>query len=272
MKRMLILSLAMAFVVGASSANGQVLIGGALNNGYLDDAVAVQNTTGANPAAFIPQPAVWTYQGTTTLFGNFVDGLTVEGFANGSPTPQTTGALGDPPRPDGCSNNPLTADCGAFFKSFAGTITATPPAMPRGPITVDLFQDHPATPGKKYTLTGWAGAGVAHLAVGHELALEFLDAVGSIIPLSGAVNPMAELLVDNGLPFDYKEYMTMAVAPANAAEVRARISMIGGSANPTGGDQAFVVDDITLTCIPEPTSLLLAGLSMIGMMGMRRRS
>jgi hypothetical protein len=263
MKRMLILFLAMGFVVGASSANGEVLIGGALNNGYLDDAVAVQNTTGANPDSFIPQPAVWTYQGTTTIAGNFVDGLTVEGFANGSPTPQTTGALGDPPRPDGCSNNAATADCGAFFKAFAGTTA-------RGPITVDLYQDLPAIPGSTYTLTGWAGGGPGHLAAGHELALEFLDAGGSVIPLSGDINPLAALLVDNGLPFDYKEYTAMAIAPLNAAEVRARISMIGGFNNPAGGDQAFVVDDITLTRIPEPTSLLMAGLGLIGMLGMRR--
>ncbi|MDZ4658003.1 MAG: PEP-CTERM sorting domain-containing protein [Bythopirellula sp.] len=266
MKRQLILFLAMGFVVGTSSANGQVvIIGGALNNGYLDDAVAVQNTTGANPTTFIPQPASWTYVGTTTIFGPFVDGVTVESFANGSPTPQTTGALGDPARPNGCSNNPATADCGAFFKAFAGTTV-------RGPITVDLYQDHPATPGKKYTLTGWAGGGPGHLAAGHELALEFLDAGGSIIPLSGDINPMTALLLDNGLPFDYKEYMAMAIAPANAAEVRARVSMIAGMNNPAGGDQAFVVDDITLTCIPEPSSLVMAGLSLIGMCSMRRRS
>lgn len=263
MKRMLILFLAMGFVVGASSANGEVLIGGALNNGYLDDVTAVQNTTGANPLALIPQPAVWTYQGTTTIAGNWVDGLTVEGFANGSPTPQTTGALGDPPRPEGCSATGATADCGAFFKAFAGTEA-------RGPITVDLYQDHPATPGMKYILTAWAGGGPGHLAAGHALALEFLDAGGSVIPLSGDINPMAALLVDNGLPFDYKEYMAMAVAPVNAAEVRARISMIDGINNPAGGDQAFVVDDVTLICIPEPTSMLMVGLGLIGMLGMRR--
>lgn len=264
MKRRLSFSLSLCLLVGTSSANGQVLIGGALNNGYLDDVVAVQNVTGANPAALIPQPAVWTYQGTTTIAGNFVDGLTVEGFANGSPTPQTTGALGDPPRPDGCSANGLTADCGAFFKAFAGTTA-------RGPITVDLFQDQPAVPGSRYLLTGWAGAGPRHLAAGHALALEFLDAGGSVIPLSGSINPLTDLLVDNGLPFDYKEYSAVAIAPLNAAEVRARVSMIAGSNNPLGGDQAFVVDDITLARIPEPSSLLLVGLSLVGLLSMRSR-
>ena len=153
MKRHLILIVATGFTVAASSAaHCEVLIGGALNNGFLDDAVAVQNVTGLNPDSFIPQPAVWTYEGTTTIAGPFVDGVTVEGFAGQAPTPQTTGAVGDPPRPDGCSNNPATADCGAFFKSFAGTAA-------RGPLTAHLYQDHPATPGMKYILTGWAGAG-----------------------------------------------------------------------------------------------------------------
>jgi hypothetical protein len=264
MKRHLGFFLAMSLLVGISSANGQVIIGGALNNGYLDDVVAVQNVTGANPAIFIPQPAVWTYQGTTTIAGNFVDGLTVEGFANGSPTPQTTGALGDPPRPDGCSGNGLTADCGAFFKAFAGTTA-------RGPITVDLFQDNPVVPGSRYLLTGWAGAGPRHFAAGHALALEFLDAGGSVIPLSGSINPLTDLLVDNGLPFDYKLYSAVAVAPANAAEVRARLSMIAGENNPLGGDQAFVMDDITLTRIPEPSCLLLASISLVSLFNMRSR-
>jgi hypothetical protein len=265
MKRQRILMVALSLLlVAASSANAEVLIGGALNNGYLDDVVAVTNTTGANPLALIPQPAVWTYQGTTTIAGPWVDGVTVEGFANGSPTPQTTGALGDPPRPDGCSAAGTTADCGAFFKAFSGTAA-------RGPLTVDLYQDHPATPGLTYVLTGWAGAGPGHLAAGHELAIEFLDAGGSVIPLSGAINPLAELLIDNGLPFDYKEYSATAMAPLNAAEVRARVSMIGGESNPAGGDQAFVVDDITLTAVPEPSSVLLAvGCLVVGLSTRRR--
>ncbi len=247
-----------------STVSAAVLIGGALNNGYLDDAVRVQNTTGANPASFLPQPAVWTYEGTTTIFGPFVDGVTVEPQSGQLPTPQTTGALGDPPRPDGCSNDPLVADCGAFFKAFQGSTA-------RGPITVHLFQDHPATPGLKYILTGWAGGQANHLAAGHELAIEFLDAGGNLIPLSGDINPLAELLVDNGQPRFFKEYMAMAVAPANAAEVRARVSMIGGMANPLGGGQAFDVDDIVLTAIPEPASLALGLIGVLGLVGLVRR-
>jgi hypothetical protein len=47
--------------------------------------------------------------------------------------------------------------------------------------------------------------------------------------------------------------------------------MIGATANPLGGGQAFVVDDFTLTAVPEPTSVLLMGLGFVGAMGMRRR-
>lgn len=268
MKRTLVLLVAVGLVFGASVAPSlaapTVIIGGVLNNGFLDDAVPVQNVTGANPLAFIPQPASWTYEGTTTIDGNWVDGVTVEGFAGGLPTPQTTGAVGDPPRPEGCSNNAATADCGAFFKAFSGTVA-------RGPLTVHLYQDHPAEPGLTYVLTGWAGAGPGHLAAGHALALEFLDLGGNVIPLSGDINPLAELLVDNGLSFDYKQYLATAVAPANAVEVRARVSMLDGIANPAGGDQAFVVDDITLLAIPEPASVALGLIGVIGVCGLIRR-
>ena len=131
MKRQLLMLLVVGCLVGIPSAVAEVIIGDALNNGYLDKATAVQNTTGADPTAFIPHPAVWTYEGSTTIGGAWVDGVTVEAFAGQPPTPQTTGALGGPPRPDGCSNDPATGDCGVFFKAFSGTTA-------RGPLTVHL--------------------------------------------------------------------------------------------------------------------------------------
>ena len=47
--------------------------------------------------------------------------------------------------------------------------------------------------------------------------------------------------------------------------------MIDAFNNPAGGGQAFVVDQFELTAVPEPTSLVLAGLSLVGLLGMRRR-
>jgi hypothetical protein len=47
--------------------------------------------------------------------------------------------------------------------------------------------------------------------------------------------------------------------------------MIGALSNPLGGGQAFVVDDFSLQQIPEPSSLVMAGLSLVGALGLCRR-
>jgi hypothetical protein len=49
--------------------------------------------------------------------------------------------------------------------------------------------------------------------------------------------------------------------------------MLNAYGNPAGGDQAFVVDSFELVrTIPEPASLVLVGLSVVGLIGIRRRS
>jgi hypothetical protein len=129
-----------------------------------------------------------------------------------------------------------------------------------------------ATPGLRYILTGWAGAEANVLMARAELALEFLDAGNNIIPLSGqTLNFLPTLTVDNGQPFDYKQYSVQATAPAGASKVRARISMIDGQSNPAGGGQAFVVDDFVLTAVPEPTAMLLGLASVLGFAALKRR-
>ena len=71
---------------------------------------------------------------------------------------------------------------------------------------------------------------------------------------------MPTLFIDNGEPFDYKQYTVGGVAPAGTAFVRARASMIDAIANPAGGGQAFVVDDFVL--VPEPSVAL--GMLLVG--------
>lgn len=63
----------------------------------------------------------------------------------------------------------------------------------------------------------------------------------------------------------------MATAPDGTAFVRARASMIDAMANPAGGGQAFVVDDFTLTAIPEPASAALCLLGAVLLGVVRRR-
>ena len=216
-----------------SAAGAQiVLIGGSTNNGNFDQTYAQEIV----PAFFLPKPTVWINEATRAISGPYEDELSSEPWAGPSPTPVTADGSGDP-IPDGCAG----PDCAVFFKAFSGNVT-------NGAATAHVYQDHPATPGATYFLTGWAGAEANFLALGAEIALEFLDGGSSVIPASGQViNLLPTLYVANGEPFNYKMYSATAVAPAGAVSVRARVSMLGGTANPSGGGQAFVVDDFTLT-------------------------
>jgi hypothetical protein len=47
--------------------------------------------------------------------------------------------------------------------------------------------------------------------------------------------------------------------------------MLSGSPNPLGGGQAFVVDDFSLSQIPEPASMLLCLIALSGSLCMVRR-
>jgi hypothetical protein len=262
MKRLLFLLLGLGLVACmTNAASAVVIIGGATNNGYFDETHPVLIDAAAVPPFFLPQPDVWINDGSRTITGPYPDALSSEPFANGAATPQTTGGAGAPPRPEGCGAD----DCGVFFKAFTGGLND-------GPATGHLYQDNPATPGMKYILTGWAGAEDNYTSGGTEFALEFLDGGGSVIPLSGQVIDLTPTLkTPNGNAFNYKEYMAMGIAPANAAEVRARVSMIDGIPSPTGGAQAFVVDDFTLTCVPEPASVALGLLGVVSLLGVVRR-
>jgi hypothetical protein len=241
-------------LVALSTAQAQNL----LVNGNLD----LTDATEIVPAFFLPKPESWQNVGTRTLSGPYEDEMSSEPWAGPAPTPVTMDGNANPPHPDGCGG----PDCAVFFKPFSGNATD-------GPATGHLFQDVMATPGLRYILTGWAGAEPNVLMARAELALEFLDAGNNIIPLSGqTLNLLPTLTVDNGQPFDYKQYSVQATAPAGAANVRARVSMIDGQGNPAGGGQAFVVDDFVLTAVPEPSAVVLGLASVLGLAALKRRA
>ncbi len=240
-----------ALAISASGARAQNL----LTNGTLDTTYQQEIV----PAFFLPKPANWINAGSRTIGGPYEDEMSSEPWAGPAPTPVTSEGVD----PDGPGGNP--GDWAVFFKAFSGGGT-------NGPATGHLYQDVAATPGLRYTLTGWAGAEPAFLATGAEIALEFLDGVGAVIPASGqVVNLLPTLFVDNGLAFDYKKYTAAGVAPLNAVSVRSRASFIDGIGNPAGGGQAFVVDDFVLTAVPEPTSLGLMGLALAALAARSRK-
>jgi hypothetical protein len=270
-KTLSILFVLSAFVCAPMMARAQVIIGGPsnLNNGNMDvtyaEVIVDNDPPGPDPGDFrLAKPAVWISDGSRAITGPYEDDLSSEPWAGSTNTitPITFDASGLD-HPNGCGSGANNHDCGVFFKAFSGNATD-------GAATSHLYQDNPATAGTRYVLTGWAGAQQSFTAAGAELALEFLGAGDTVIG-GDVINLMPTLFIDNGSEFDYKLYTANAVAPAGTLEVRARVSMIGGVPNSGPGGQAFVVDDFTLTAVPEPSSLLMAGLSLVGALGLRRR-
>jgi hypothetical protein len=259
MKQLLVVLFVLGLVAcGAGVASAVVVIGGSTNNGNLDLTYAQEIV----PGFFLPKPQVWQNEGTRTIGGPYEDEMSSEPWAGPAPTPVTTDGNLNPPPPEGCGG----PDCAVFFKPFSG-------GGANGPATGHLLQDNPGTPGMRYILMGWAGAEANALMADAVFAVEFLDAGGIEIPLSGAeLSLLPTLFVDNGQPFDYKKYTVSATAPAGTAFVRARASMIDAINNTAGGGQAFVIDDFTLECVPEPATLALVSFALAGLLGIRRRS
>lgn len=236
-----LLSLGLVFVAaGTASAN-------LLSNGDLD----VTYSQEIVPGFFLPKPAVWINEGSRAVTGPYEDEMSSEPWAGPAPTPVTT-------------NGSDGGDWAVFFKAFSGNAT-------NGAATGHLYQDVAGNAGWRYTLTGWAGAEPNFLATDAVFALEFLDGTGAVI--GGVVQSlMGQLFVDNGQPFDYKQYTVSGVAPVGTATVRARASMIGGMSNPAGGGQAFVVDDFELTgVVPEPATMTALALGAAAMLRRRRK-
>lgn len=227
-------------LAAAVSTRAELLTNPSLDETYQQEIV---------PGFSLPKPSGWINEGSRTISGPYEDEMSSEPWAGPAPTPDT---------------NP--GDMGVFFKAFSGSVGT-------GPATGHLYQDNPATPGQTYILTAWAGAEANLLVRGVPLALEFLDAGGTEIPLSGAELDLltAGLFVPNGQPFNYKQYEVSAVAPAGTAFVRARFSMLDGLPNPLGGGQALVVDDFSLI-VPEPASLTGFLLAALGLRRQRRRA
>ena len=261
MKRLFIMFLVLCLVACGTNVATAVNL---LSNGNLDLTESTLIVDNAPPGEgpedfFLPKPQLWQNAGTRTISGPTEDDLSSEPWAGPAPTPVTTDGSANPPHPEGCGGD----DCGVFFKPFAGNVTD-------GAATAHLFQDVPGTPGLTYRVTGWAGAEPNALMTGAEFALDFLN--GGDEPItSSSVNLLPMLFVDNGEPFDYKQYTTTAIAPPLTVEVRVRALMFGATSNPAGGGQAFVIDDFVLEVVPEPASAVLGLVGLVGVWCLARR-
>jgi len=194
-----------------------------------------------------PTPSDWVVAASRGGVPGFTDGASSEPWANHNPS----------------------GTSGLFFKAFLGNPPWDPTA---GAVDVDLYQDNPGTPGQNYKLVGWAGAepnysGLHTPGANSIFALDFYN--GATLLSSAPLDLEAAGLGTSGnTGLNWQRFSISAVAPAGTNIVRARASMLGGVFFQDPG-QAFVVDQFSL--VPEPTSLMLGFIGVLGLVGLVRR-
>jgi hypothetical protein len=181
-----------------------------------------------------PTPVGWTVVGSKSLSGPFFDGGDSETFCNVTPP-------ADP-----------TDQYGFFFKPFAGSINTN--SALNDLLTVALYQDNPATPGTKFTLSGYASCEANYSGLfntnspaprtvffvnffdtnGVQIATNEFDLIPGMTPAEGA--PPTRLLTT-------PQY----TAPANTGKVRVGEKLY--NVYSTTGQQSAFVDDFDLEAV-----------------------
>ena len=180
---------------------------------------------------------------------------------------------------------------GLWYRAFLGT--------PADPAQANLTQTVPGIAGAKYVMTGWAHfeafypGGLDNINAGTGppdptndgpasptdtvFALEFLGAANNVLSsvttelrAAGQTND-PDTSPTTGGGRDWLQHMLMGTAPVGTVSVRVRSSMVDGILNPGVNPQSALVDDFSLTIIPEPASLMLGLIGTVGLLGLARR-
>lgn len=194
-------------------------------------------------------------------------------------TRSSTGAFNDGASSEAFCNVAAAGGTGVFFKAFSGTLANPTNATPANLVTTSLSQGQASAPGTAYTFTGYAGSGAGYIGltdptVKSEFHLIFLDATSNVLAdnvlnlvTNGLGNPANPNL---GFGFNYKQFSVSGVAPAGTTTVEVEALQANAYGNPAGGDQAFVVDAMSLSVTtPEPATMACA-LGVMAVTGRRR--
>ncbi len=176
-----------------------------------------------------PSPNGWVIDAVKALSGAYFDGADSETWCN----------VLDP------------GGYGLFFKPFSGTVGDE--------ISVRFYQDNPATPGTKFTLSGYASAEANYsgwFATNSPnpatfFLIQFFDGSGN--SLSSNITDLITYPMPTGGGGAMGLVTTPQVtAPAGTATVRAGAYMLNTYS--TGGGQSFFVDAFDLESVPAPGS------------------
>ncbi len=252
MKKLRIVAFSMAALALLSMSAGVASAANLLLNANLDNLPT--NVSGATINS-------WNVDMTKDVTGPTTDLITLEDFPKIGPD---TSAL--PVR-----------DLAGFVKAFQGNNNTGDRANLR------LSQDVPASPGQKFVLSAYIGAGESYSGL-------------QTNPTGLDTQTLLEIIFDNDnnrtngdlgrLTYDVKaaglasgpcctfgnQLFTTpaATAPAGTTFVRAQFAALE-MYNTTNPDPSAFVDDFNLEIVPEPASIALGLLGMIGLVGLVRR-
>jgi hypothetical protein len=212
-------------VLGLAAWGAGVAQANDLSNGNLDDiSISSQNNN---------TPTGWTVDANKAISGQNFDGCSSEPWCN----------VQDP------------GGFGLFFKPFQGSVGDE--------ISVQFYQDNPATPGTKFTLSGYAagepnysGFFTTNSPAPQTLFfVEFLNAAGN------GLSTNVYDLIAAGLPSSGPSSMIQLTtpqftAPANTTTVRAGVAMLNTYG--TTGGQSFFVDALDLVSVAPPGSPIIS--------------